>query len=167
MAGELKLVWDKSPASLAAAAAFAARVIGGDTVYISHGEIQTGLSDDGKTWPTDLAARYADDFADPGDARDLLLAHDAEGVLCGIAILAFEATSRRRFAVIEDMAVEPARRSLGIGAALLAELDRAVRARGIEWVFLESGLQNHRAHAFFERSGFETVSHVFAKRLPK
>jgi ribosomal protein S18 acetylase RimI-like enzyme len=82
-----------------------------------------------------------------------------------MVILAWEASSRRQFAVLEDMAVEPSLRSLRIGERLLGEVEARVRARGIDWLFLESGVENEGAHRFFERHGFGTISHVFAKRL--
>lgn len=161
----LRLDWDKSEATAREAAAFAGRIIGLHAPYISHGEIQTGLSDDGQTWVPDLAARYEADFLDLGEERDLLTARLADGTLAGIAIVAWEETPRRTFAVLEDMAVDPAQRSSGIGAALLTAVDARVKARGVEWLFLESGKDNGRAHAFFERHGFRELSHVFAKRL--
>lgn len=162
---EATLSWDKSEATAREAAVFAGRIIGLHAPYISHGEIQTGLSDDGINWVPDLTDRYAEDFMDFGEDRDLLVARTRDGAMAGIAIVAWEATARRKFAVLEDMAVDPERRSGGIGALLLAEVDREVGSRGIEWLFLESGRSNHRAHHFFERHGFNEISHVFAKRL--
>lgn len=161
----LSLEWDKRPETARAAAAFAGAVIGGDTAYISHGEIQTGLSLDATHWAPDLATLYAADFVDLGEDRDLLVARDGGGAIVGIAVVAWEETPRRKFAVLEDMAIDPARRSLGIGKRLLDAVAERVRGRGIEWLFLESGLRNVRAHAFFERNGFEEISHVFARRL--
>ncbi|WBH15364.1 GNAT family N-acetyltransferase [Sphingomonas radiodurans] len=163
--GEISFRWDKSEAIARAAAAFAGAVIGSDTRYISHGEIQTGLSPDGKVWADGLPALYADDFLDLGEERDLLVALDPDGAIVGMVVLAWEESARRRFAVLEDMAVDPAQRSLGIGERLLATVEARVAERGIDWLFLESGLDNHGAHRFFERHGFATVSHVFAKRL--
>jgi len=136
-------------------------VIGADTAYISHGEIQTGLSLDAEHWAPGLAALYADDFAALDESRDLLVARDADGAIAGIAVLAWEETPRRRFAVLEDMAVDPARRSSGIGSLLLAAVRERAAGRGVTWLFLESGIRNARAHAFFERSGFAMISHVF------
>ena len=155
----------KAHAALTDLAALAARVIGTDTRYISHGEIQTGLSEDATHWSPHLAALFADDFAAIDDDRLVLAAYDPDDRPLGFAIIAWEQSSRRRFAVLEDMVVEPAARSLGIGAALLAAVEQRVAERGIDWVFLESGVRNERAHGFFERSGFATISHVFAKRL--
>ena len=152
------------PADTADAAAFAGAIIARAPEYISHGEIQTGLSDDGKTWVPDLAERYAADFADPGD-RDMVVGRDDQGQVRAFLIVAWEETPRRRFAVIEDMAVDPSLRSQGIGARLLALAEERIRARGVDWVFLESGLGNESAHRFFERAGFHMTSHVFARRL--
>lgn len=162
----LTLDWDKSPAAAAEAARFAFASIGGDTAYISHGEIQTGLSLDDRRWSPELEALYAEDFAALDDQRDLLVARNEGRAIVGIAVVAWEETPRRRFAVLEDMAVDPAFRSLGIGQRLIAAIENHVRDRGIEWLFLESGIRNEGAHGFFERAGFRMVSHVFAMQLP-
>lgn len=155
-----------APAALADLAALAADVIGADTRYISHGEIQTGLSEDAMHWSPDLANLFAQDFAALDDGRLALAAYDADGAPLGLAIIAWEETSRRKFAVLEDMVVTPRARSLGIGSQLLTAVEQRAAARGIDWLFLESGVRNERAHGFFERHGFEVTSHVFAKRLP-
>ncbi|MEH3036388.1 MAG: GNAT family N-acetyltransferase [Sphingomonas adhaesiva] len=165
VATTITLDWDKSPAAAAAAAALAGRIIGADTAYISHGEIQTGLSIDAETWAPSLPDLYAGDFAALGDERDLLLARDAMGTLLGMAVVAWEQSSRRRFAVVEDMVVAPDARSHGVGTRLIEMIERRVREAGVDWIFLESGVRNTRAHAFFERSGFAMTSHVFARRL--
>lgn len=141
-------------------------MIGRDSAYISHGEIQTGLSLDAHRWMPNLAELYGQDFADLGEERDLLVAR-LDGAIVGIAVVAWEETPRRRFAVLEDMAVDPVRRSHGIGARLVEAVKARVGERGVDWLFLESGLRNTRAHAFFQRAGFETVSHVFALDLSR
>lgn len=140
-------------------------MIAHDPAYISHGEIQTGLAQDFEQWAVDLAGLYEADFLALGEGEELLAAHDSSGALRGIAILAWAETPRRRFAVIEDMVVDPACRSAGLGAAMLAEIEAKIRAHGRDWVFLESGIRNQAAHRFFERQGFRRVSEVFAKRL--
>ncbi|TGX56034.1 GNAT family N-acetyltransferase [Sphingomonas gei] len=164
---QISLEWNNAAGIARAAADFASRVIGSDARYISHGEIQTGLSPDGKRWADNLDALYAADFAELGDVRDLLTGRDGQGAIVAMAIVAWEATSRRRFAVLEDMAVDPALRSLGIGEQVLRAVEGRVAERGIDLLFLESGLDNHGAHRFFERSGFHTVSHVFMKQVTR
>ncbi len=48
---------------------------------------------------------------------------------------------------------------------MVAEVERAAQRRDMDWIFLESGKGNVRAHRFFERHNFHEVSHVFARRL--
>lgn len=159
----LSLAWN-APGDVPDAAEFAGRVIGDEPNYISHGEIQAGLSDDGQQWVDNLAERYAQDFAD-GEGRDHLVVRDGAGDVVGLLIIAYEASKRRAFAVIEDMAVAPQMRSHGVGVHMLRKAEERIRTRGIEWVFLESGLRNEGAHRFFEEQGFGQISQVFGKTL--
>lgn len=156
--------WNE-PSDRADAADFAGRVIGSDTAYISHGEIQAGLSEDAHNWSPDLAGLYAEDFADLG-ARDMLVARDANGKVVGLLIVAWEETPRRKFAVLEDVVVDPAMRGNGIGGEMVDRAHRRIAERGVDWTFLESGLRNEAAHRFFEERGYAVVSHVFARRHP-
>jgi GNAT superfamily N-acetyltransferase len=163
-AAGLAFSWDRGECA-AEAAAFAARVIGAQPSYISHGEIQCGLTTpDGAHWIEGLERRYTEDFAHPGD-REMLIARDSHGAIVGIGILHPQLDGPVRYGVVEDMAVDPESRSGGIGHALLERLVARARESGCAWVFLESGLGNEGAHRFFEREGFTMTSHVFARRL--
>ena len=143
---------------------FFADQIADDASYVSHGEIQTGLSEDGRTWHPDLRTRLREDLADCGEERDVVVVRVA-GQLAGAAIVLWVETDRVSFAVIEDMTTLKRQRSEGLGAAMMAFIETSAKARGARWLFLESGLQNHRAHAFFDRAGFRTLSKVFGKPL--
>jgi ribosomal protein S18 acetylase RimI-like enzyme len=66
---------------------------------------------------------------------------------------------------LQDIGIDPAWRSEGLGRRLVAFVEAQAAARGCEWLFLESGIRNRRAHRFFEDAGFEAVSHTFAKPL--
>jgi ribosomal protein S18 acetylase RimI-like enzyme len=145
-------------------AAFFSRIVALDASYVSHGEIQTGLSLDGKTWVADLDVRMAEDLAALGDERSIAVAIGPDG-LAGAAIILWEITPRTSFMVIEDLAVDPARRSDGVGANLVRFAEAESVAKGMKWAFLESGLHNDGAHRFFERHGFQAMSKVFSKRL--
>lgn len=151
--------------ALARLADFAASVIGADTRYISHGEIQTGLSHDAQHWSPRLAELFAQDFAALDSTRDVLAVYDESDFPLGFAIVAWEETPRRRFAVLEDMVVTPLSRSRGIGTQLLAAAEARAKEKGVSWIFLESGLRNERAHHFFEAAGFAMLSHVFGKQI--
>lgn len=157
--------WVESPADRAAAAHFFARTIGADARYISHGEIQSGLSIDGKSWVPNLDALFVEDMADPGPDRGVLLLRDGDGAIVAAAILLWTVTDRVRFAIIEDMAVDPAARSQGIGARMVEAIEAEAARREMRWIFLESGVANLGAHGFFERHGFGLTSHTFAKQL--
>ena len=161
-----RFAWAQSHEEWSQAAEFFARVIAADPAYISHGEIQTGLSLDGKTWAPDLAQRFLNELGAYDDSRSLALARDGKGSITAAANVSWSVeTPEVPFATLQDMAVEPALRSSGIGAALMAFVEGEARARGMRWLFLESGKNNARAHAFFERFGLHEVSHVFAKRF--
>jgi GNAT superfamily N-acetyltransferase len=54
---------------------------------------------------------------------------------------------------VEDLAVDPAQRSLGIGAALLDSAKEWARSRGATHLELDSGEGRTEAHRFYEREG--------------
>lgn len=66
-------------------------------------------------------------------------------------------------AIVEDVAVDPACQSQGIGAAMMAyALDRA-RERNCYKLMLSSNARRERAHAFYESLGF--TRHGFSFRV--
>src|SRR5262245_59045699 len=163
-----KIAWEEGPAALADAARFFARVISLDPAYISHGEIQSALSADGRSWIPDLEARFMAEAAADENGRALALARDAGNAIVGAAAVSWSfEPGGARSATLQDIAVEPALQSKGLGAEMVAFVEREARAKGAAWVFLESGKDNRRAHAFFERAGYQEISHVYAKRLAK
>lgn len=56
-------------------------------------------------------------------------------------------------------------RGRGIGAALVAAAERRLAAKGCGLVEVTSNRKRLRAHAFYERLGYERTSHRFAKAL--
>jgi len=75
-----------------------------------------------------------------------------------VAVLTLQARTSllhdRREAWLGVLAVEPADRSGGIGAALLAAAEREAARLGCAAIVLESALVRERAHAFYQRAGF-------------
>lgn len=158
--------WVREPEELREVADFFARIISLDPAYISHGEIQTGLSLDGVSWRQDLKARFRDDLDGIDESRSIAIVRDNNGALIGAAIVHWSlGDAEAPFATLEDLAVEPKVRSLGIGKQLTSLIEKEASERGAKWLFLESGNNNHRAHDFFKRAGFNALSQVFAKRL--
>ena len=157
------LAW-AAPDQLEAAARFLAAAVRADDRYVSHGEVQTGLSPDGERWAPDLEALMVEDFKDLGPDRAVLLAH-VDGRLAGVAVILRHADDRARYVVVEDVAVAPEARAAGVGGRMMDAIEADARASGADWAFLESGLDNDDAHRFFERRAYRPLSKVFAKRL--
>lgn len=157
--------WERSPEACEEVARFFAYTIQGDTSYISHGEIQAGLSLDGDRWAPDLEALLVEDLAGLAEKRGLAVMRDKAGSIVAAAIVLWVDGKRVRYGVIEDIAVAVHARSHGLGRGMAAFIEGEAKARGTEWLFLESGLNNKRSHAFFEGEGFAPISKVFAKRL--
>jgi GNAT superfamily N-acetyltransferase len=162
--GRFSFSWPRGSDELAQAAAFLAQTLRAQPAYISHGEIQCGLSSDGRRWARDLAARLAEDLAGLDEGRSVFVAREGTGIV-GVAVIKWSAGGRIRYAAIEDLAVADALRSHGLGAAMIDAIETEARRRGGAWLFLESGLDNHRAHAFFGRHGYRPLSKVFGKAL--
>lgn len=106
--------------------------------------------------------------------RDAIESHDAcvlvaedEGVLVGICT-AYQDLHSVRYgyrAWVEDLAVDPERRSEGIGRALMDAAKAWARERGATHLELDSALARTDAHRFYEREGAEYKSFSFGWRL--
>ena len=66
---------------------------------------------------------------------------------------------------ISMMVVAEEARGAGIGAALVAEAEQRLKAAGCGLVEVTSNRKRLRAHAFYERLGYERTSYRFAKPL--
>lgn len=125
------------------------------------------MSPDGKRWAANIVDLIERECATIGSSEyaSLAEAHDESGARVGAVIALWETEEPTPHVVIADLVTDPNARSGGVGKALVDFVLAEAKKRGIGWAFLESGLNNHRAHDFFEREGFEVVSKVFAKRL--
>jgi ribosomal protein S18 acetylase RimI-like enzyme len=66
---------------------------------------------------------------------------------------------------ISMLVVAEEERGAGIGAALVAEAEKRLAAKGCGLVEVTSNKKRLRAHAFYERLGYERTSYRFAKSL--
>jgi GNAT superfamily N-acetyltransferase len=165
--GEVACRWVETDAAFAEAAAVFTRLMLLDPAYISHSEIQWGLSPDGLRWADDAEEQvggYMQWVRGAAEAR-MAVATDGAEALLGVAVVTFETDMPGRFATVQDLVVEPQARGGGVGARLLGFVQAEAERQGCRWLFLESGVRNGRAHAFFEREGFAPTSHTFAKPL--
>jgi GNAT superfamily N-acetyltransferase len=82
------------------------------------------------------------------DARDRLAGTVLVG-LCPDAMF-----GRQPFAVVENIVVDGDARGVGVGAALLREVDRFCLAADCSKIMLLSAIERPDAHAFFARCGY-------------
>lgn len=162
----IHIAWAQSLQEKASASAFLSALIPQDGAYISHSEIQWDLSEDGQNWAeraqADLMGYFVQFQEEGGQMAQAL---DTDGTLLAAAAVQWNTQTPTWFAIVQDLIVAPTARSLGLGASLIRFIEAEAKARRMAWVFLESGVRNHRAHAFFARAGYGPVSHSFAKCL--
>ncbi len=64
---------------------------------------------------------------------------------------------------IDDLVTDEARRSKGVGCALIAYLEEVARKLGASGLVLDSGTQRTQAHKFYFREGFVAPAFNFKK----
>lgn len=101
------------------------------------------------------------------DGADHLVAVEDDGTVVGLCSLHYRPRLNHTTpeAWIPDLVVREARRSAGVGGALLAEAKRRARERGCHQIVLESAYFRTRAHAFYEASGMTDAAKAFVERL--
>jgi ribosomal protein S18 acetylase RimI-like enzyme len=83
--------------------------------------------------------------------------------LKGIAFVTVRADAATPFAIIEDLIVKNDARDCGIGSSFIEWIIEEFQGLGLRKVFLESAINNQRAHNLFHRHGFTTLSVVMAR----
>jgi GNAT superfamily N-acetyltransferase len=81
---------------------------------------------------------------------------EADGQLCGylLAVYMFSLEHGGLMAEIDEVFVSAQKRSMGVGALLVAQAERDLEMRGLVRLQLQLGIENRRARAFYERHGF-------------
>lgn len=69
------------------------------------------------------------------------------------------------YAELTELFVEDAYRRLGVGRALVEEIEQAARAGGADQVVLLTGFKNGRAHTFYHALGYTMYSFAMHKRF--
>lgn len=132
------------------------------TSYISHGEIQMGIALD--------TENLADDFIEKWKAYldnqmlqfgDTVLIYEQDADIKGFIIGEIDCDRADDYGVICDLVVNPSSRNMGIGDALINTILDIFYSKNVVDIYLESGINNHTAHAFFEKKGFKKVSSIF------
>ncbi len=139
--------------------------------YISHGEIQMGVGEvyeqDGVLCTRPAAdarekwMKYITEHLENPSMAHVWKAISAEGELLGFVVADIEDDGDAPFGMVCDVLVKEGFRGLGTGARLLQTAIAWLREQGVKDIYLESGKDNHAAHRFFEKRGFEHVSEIY------
>lgn len=70
-----------------------------------------------------------------------------------------------RYLEMDNVVVASTHRSKGIGKILNDFVESLARAEGCQMIMLDAYLENEKAHAFYERSGFVKRGYHFLKTL--
>ena len=111
------------------------------------------------------AGRATDALAEAIAAPDsAVFVADDGGALVGLCTAYLELNSVRygRRCWVEDLAVDPERRSGGVGGALLDAASDWARERGATHFELDSGLGRKDAHRFYERRDPDVVGYCYS-----
>jgi GNAT superfamily N-acetyltransferase len=101
------------------------------------------------------------------DEASQLFVADVDGEVAGLAGLHVLPLVQRDEvgAELTAMVVGAAHRRKGVGAELLAAVEREARSRGCGRLVLSSADRRSDAHAFYERLGFESTGRRYIKFL--
>src|SRR5205085_11574775 len=89
-----------------------------------------------------------------------------DGKVAGLTVFrVVEKTFSGRELYCDDLVTDEARRSSGVGAALIDYMVRESRERGVDTFALDSGVQRAQAHKFYFREGMTVGSFHFTRRI--
>lgn len=138
--------------------------------YISHGEVQSGRAAGFSQWSPDLAAvlhrEFSMCFEQAGDEGSYKLAIGyIDNKPAGILFIQLVQSAPQPYVILQDMVITRELRNKHLGMKMLTWLESNLKETGIKFVFLESGINNHGAHAFFEANGFSVSSKIMVKEI--
>ncbi len=112
--------------------------------------------------PADYAGKMKKVFSEGGE---MCVAVEG-GEVTGVAVFRkFENTHVGGRFYVDDLVTGEARRSTGVGRALIAWLEDEARKRGCPGLDLESGTHRTHAHKFYFREGFLITAFSFRKEF--
>jgi GNAT superfamily N-acetyltransferase len=89
-----------------------------------------------------------------------------DGEVAGVTVFRIlEKTHSGRDLYCDDLVTDEARRSTGVGHALMAYMEGICRERGCDTFSLDSGCQRQQAHKFYFREGMTVTSFHFDMKV--
>lgn len=130
--------------------------------YISHGEIQMGLSHDGLTLTPDFKEKWIKYLErQNSEHQTFVYVCEVDASVAGFVIFGIEEDADLPYGVIYDIVVTDKLKGTGAADKLYQYAIDYFKSANINDCYIESGLNNHRAHRFFERRGFSHVSNIY------
>jgi GNAT superfamily N-acetyltransferase len=112
--------------------------------------------------PQDYVARMKQVFG--GGAQMAVAVVD--GRVVGLSVFRIlEKTHSGRDLYCDDLVTDEARRSTGVGHALMQHMESVCRERGCDTFSLDSGTVRQQAHRFYFREGMTITSFHFDKKI--
>ncbi|SMC34674.1 GNAT family N-acetyltransferase [Chryseobacterium sp. YR221] len=138
--------------------------------YISHSEIMYGRALDSQHWNPDLKAIFTEqlmsDYDYDGTSKlHILIVEDSEGKIVGMLVFNVISSPFKKYAILEDMLLDSTVRGQSLGSKLLEKVIEEAKNWNISFIMLESGVNNHGAHHFFGKYGFQKVSESYMLTL--
>lgn len=138
--------------------------------YISHSEIMYGRALDSHQWSPDLKAVFTNQLMSDYDYNEhsklnILIAENEEEKIVGMLVFNIINSPFKKYAILEDMLLDAAVRGQSLGSMLLEEVIRESKSWEVSFIMLESGVDNHGAHHFFNKYGFQKVSESYMLTL--
>ena len=118
------------------------------------------------SWPDEIGERIERLVGLPDHL--LLVAEEDGTVVAWVHAAEQELFESGRRCEILGLVVDRTRRRGGLGRALVAEVERWARARGLQEVSVRSNVVREESHPFYERLGYARAKtqHVYRKALP-
>lgn len=111
-----------------------------------------------------FAAGFAANLSQPSQRYQLALVDGEVAGLIGLQIM-FPLNQNCLVGEVQELVVQPQRRGLNIGQALLAWAEEEARAQGVTLMELSSGMPRTDAHRFYLREGYAQSHFRFKKTL--
>ena len=113
-----------------------------------------------------LAGRYLERLREVFASGAEMAVAVVDGRVAGITVFrVIEKTHSGRELYCDDLVTDEARRSTGVGHALIDYMERICAERGCDTFALDSGSTRQRAHRFYFREGLTISSFHFVKKI--
>lgn len=137
--------------------------------YISHSEIQEGRAINKNEWSDDIRTILTSEFNE-AIKNDLFIQSNIVAAyldqrLVGFALIEYINAPEASYAILSDIVVDTDYRKNNIGENLIDWVLPQLKNNKIKSIFAESNIQNHAAHQFLTKMGFQSISKVFMRNI--